>query len=131
VKTIRVTQLVWAALLFIGVLFDALAMELVATQTLLAFVLVYVVNSLLTLGRNRIIWGTAVAMPVILTATALVDSVAHTMDQSLYLNSRVVAYVVVVNAFLFMLPCLILLSLFWRHRLEFRTLFSLAADRTA
>jgi hypothetical protein len=123
--------MIWAALLFLGVLFDALAMELVATQTLLVFVLVYVVTSLLTLGRNRIIWATALAMPVVLSATAAVNSLLVTKDPSLYLNSRVVAYVVVANAFLFLLPCLILLRLFWRHRVELRALFNLADQRAA
>jgi hypothetical protein len=118
-------------LLFIGVLFDAFAVELVATQTLLVLVLIYVVTTLLSLGRNRIIWATALTMPVILSATAAVGSILHIKDQSLYLNSRVVAYVVVANVFLFLLPCLILLSLFWRHHGELRALFTLAGQRAA
>jgi len=114
-KAIRVSQLVWAGLLLTLLFFDAFATELVATGTLLVLALIYVIVAILALGSNRIVWLSTLVVPVILCATAAVNVVRVIRDEP-YVNERVIAYVVVGNTLLFLLPFLLLLALFWRRR---------------
>jgi len=114
-KAIRVSQLVWAGLLLTLLFFDAFATELVATGTLLVLALIYVIVAILALGSNRIVWLSTLVVPVILCATAAVNVVRVIRDEP-YVSERVIAYVVVGNTLLFLLPFLLLLALFWRQR---------------
>lgn len=102
---------------------DALAVGLVATGTLLVFTLVYLVASMFALGSNRIVWGVALTMPVIFCAMAAFHALAVSKDESLYINLRAILYIVVANTLLFLVPCLILLAQFWRHRTALGSLF--------
>jgi hypothetical protein len=130
-KAIRVSQLLWAGLLFFLLMADALAVELVATETLLVLAIMYVVASIFALGSNRIVWLVTLLMPVILFVTAALHALAVSTDKSLYINSRAVLYIVVANTLLFLLPCLILLAQFWRHRTALRSLFGAPAASAA
>ena len=130
-KAIRVIQLLWAGLLLILLLAEALAVELVATETLLVLAIIYLIAGIFALGSNRIVWVIALVMPVIISATAALNAVAVSKDKSLYLDSRAVIYIVVANTLLFLLPCLILFAQFWRHRTALRSLLRVPAAGAA
>ena len=114
-KAIRVSQLVWAAVLLTLLLFDAFATELIATGTLLVLALIYVTATIFALGSNRIVWLSTLVIPVIMCAVTAIN-VVRVIRYEPYVNERVIAYVVVGNTLLFLLPFLLLLSLFWRQR---------------
>ena len=128
-KAIRVTQLVWSAFLLFGLVIEALGGGLIATEALLLLAVLYVFIAVLAVGTNRIVWATALTMPALLFATEALRVLSVMKDRSQYPGSVLATYLVVVDTLLFVLPCLILYTLFWRHRMTLRSLFIQSSRR--
>jgi hypothetical protein len=135
-KAIRVIQSIWAATL-VAILATVSLSALLNAQGArglpsLALGVGYLYACIRAWRSSRAAWVIALAVPVVTCALwlpmVILNLVAFIRHDSLYLDSPSTIFIVASYALVLVLPSVVLIALFWRHRAALQALIS--APRT-